>query len=150
VRFPGGAGGAWTRARRPGSGPGNAARHGVSERIEFVAGDFSVLCGRRERFGLIVANPPYGARPNTWALPEVAAFERDRPWFRIPTPRAGHGVRMLPTLAPGGGECLSPGGVFLMEMGHAQAGRRKRPSPDSPCRGAQGSGGLDGCLTVYI
>lgn len=132
---------------------GNAARHGVSERIEFVAGDFSVLCGRRERFGLIVANPPYVSQAEYRGLcPEVAAFEpRSALVPDSDAPGGATGCECFPTLARVAGECLSPGGVFLMEMGHAQAGAAKEAFAGFPRAAVRKDlAGLDRVLEVYI
>ncbi|NMC49135.1 MAG: peptide chain release factor N(5)-glutamine methyltransferase [Desulfovibrio sp.] len=102
----------------------NAARHGVSERIEFVPGDFSLLCGRGERFGCLVSNPPYVSRTEHAALsPEVARYEPVS--ALVPHPEGETGGECFPVLARVVRECLSPGGVFLMEMGCTQAGAAK-------------------------
>jgi release factor glutamine methyltransferase len=131
----------------------NAARHGVSGRIEFVAGDFSVLCGRRERFGLIVANPPYVSQAEYLELsPEVAAFEpRSALVPDSAAPGGATGRECFPVLARVAGDCLSPGGVFLMEMGCAQAGAAKETFAGFPhVAGRTDLAGLDRVLEVRL
>ncbi len=103
----------------------NARRHGVSERIEFVVGDFSVLSGRGERFGCLVSNPPYVSRAEYASLsPEVSRYEPVS--ALVPHPRGETGGECFPVLAQVARECLSPGGVFLMEMGWTQADAARR------------------------
>ncbi len=132
VRFPG-----WTGVAVDASPAAlavareNAARHGVAERIEFVAGDFSILCGRGERFGCLVSNPPYVSRAEHAALsPEVACYEPVS--ALVPHPAGETGGECFPVLARVARECLSPGGVLLMEMGCTQAGAAKEAFAEFP------------------
>jgi len=101
----------------------NARRHGVSERIEFVCGDFSDLGGRGEAFGLMVANPPYVSQAEYCAAsPEVAGFEPKSALVpETEAPGGATGCECFPVLARAARQCLAPGGVMLMEMGCAQA-----------------------------
>jgi release factor glutamine methyltransferase len=101
----------------------NARRHGVSERIEFVRGDFSCLGDRAKAFGLMVANPPYVSQAEYLALsPEVAGFEpRSALVPESDAPAGATGCECFPVLARAARTCLAPGGVLLMEMGCAQA-----------------------------
>lgn len=57
---------------------GNAERHGVARRIDFIQGDLltAFLPTDRGMFDAIVANPPYIAEPELGALPpEVSRYE---------------------------------------------------------------------------
>jgi len=95
----------------------NAARHGVSERVEFVVGDlFEPVAGHR--FDLICANPPYidDAR---WA--EVPANVRFEPEVAL---RGGpDGLAVLRRLVAGAPAHLRPGGAILLEFQFDQAAR---------------------------
>lgn len=102
----------------------NAARHGVAERLAFVAGDFAELDASGETFGLMVANPPYVSQTEYAALSrEVAGFEpRSALVPDSGDPAGATGCECFPVLARVAGRCLAPGGVLLMEMGRTQAG----------------------------
>ncbi|MHC4832761.1 MAG: peptide chain release factor N(5)-glutamine methyltransferase [Planctomycetota bacterium] len=95
----------------------NAARHEVSERVEFAVGDlFEPVAGRR--FDLICANPPYidDAR---WA--EVPANVRFEPEVAL---RGGSdGLAVLRRLVAAAPEHLRPGGAILLEFQFDQAAR---------------------------
>ncbi|NDY57670.1 peptide chain release factor N(5)-glutamine methyltransferase [Desulfovibrio sulfodismutans] len=101
----------------------NARRHGVDARMEFVCGDFSVLCDREERFGLVVSNPPYVSEAEyRSASPEVAGFEpKSALTPESQAPGGATGCECFPVLAGVARERLAPDGVFLMEMGCTQA-----------------------------
>jgi release factor glutamine methyltransferase len=101
----------------------NARRHGVSERIEFVCGDFSALSARGESFGLVVANPPYVSQAEYVAASrEVAGFEPKSALVpESDAPGGATGCECFPVLARVARQCLEPGGVMLMEMGCTQA-----------------------------
>ena len=91
----------------------NAARHGVGDRIEFVA--TSYLDGVDGPFDIITANPPYvrdGARP---ALSPAVRYEPEVALFG-----GAEGLRdiggVLDTALTG----LRPGGWLVMEFGYGQ------------------------------
>jgi len=106
----------------------NARRHGVEARLEFVCGDFSALCDRPGRFGLVVSNPPYVSEAEYDGLsPEVAGFEPKSALVpESDAPGGATGCECFPVLARVVRECLLPDGAFLMEMGCAQADAAKR------------------------
>ena len=92
---------------------GNAARHGVS--VRFLLGDwFAPLAG--ERFGLILANPPYVAE----ADPHLAQGDlRFEPRAALAAGPAGlDDIRRIVAAAPGH---LAPGGWLWLEHGFDQA-----------------------------
>jgi release factor glutamine methyltransferase len=94
---------------------GNAARHGVEARIEFVRTD--VLDPVGEPFDLIVSNPPYVPEVDRATLaPEVRDYE---PAVALFAGRDGLAViRRLIDRAP---QRLRPGGVLIFELGFGQA-----------------------------
>lgn len=100
----------WVAAR-------NAARHGVSDRLAFVASDcLAALDSSATRFAMIVSNPPY--------IPEmdVAGLQREvrehEPRIALtPGPDGLRLIRRLLTQAP---RFLSPGGHLLFEIGFNQ------------------------------
>ncbi len=106
----------------------NARRHGVEARLEFLHGDFSALCDRPGRFGLVVSNPPYVSQAEYGGLsPEVTGFEPKS--ALVPAsdaPDGATGCECFPVLARVVRECLLPGGAFLMEMGCTQADAARR------------------------
>lgn len=92
----------------------NAARLGLSERVEFRKGD--LLLNFSERFDLIVANLPYVSMQDRQSLarevlndPEVALFAGEK---------GDELVRKLIEQAPAH---LSPGGLLALEIGINQA-----------------------------
>ena len=91
----------------------NAARHGVIDRIRFVA--TSYLDGVDGRFDVIVANPPYVREGDKLALsadvrhePEVALFG------------GTSGLRDLEGVLDTAVRALRPGGWLVMEFGYGQ------------------------------
>jgi release factor glutamine methyltransferase len=92
----------------------NAARLGLSERVEFRQGD--LLENFTERFDVIVANLPYIAQSDRPTLsrevlrdPEIAVFAGKR---------GDEMIRRLIDLAPAH---LEPGGLLVLEIGLGQA-----------------------------
>ncbi|MBK9121072.1 MAG: peptide chain release factor N(5)-glutamine methyltransferase [Phycisphaerales bacterium] len=93
----------------------NAARHGVSERIDFRCGDL-LTPWNGGLFNLIVSNPPYIATAGAPVDPQVRAHEPHAALFAGPD---GLGViRRLVAAAP---QALCPGGHLLMEVAYDQA-----------------------------
>ena len=91
----------------------NAARHGVADRIEFVA--TSYLDGIDGMFEVITANPPYvkdGDKPvlsrDTRHEPDVALFG------------GAEGLRVIAGVLDTAAERLTPGGWLVMEFGYGQ------------------------------
>ncbi len=113
----------------------NAARHGVSSRIEFVRCNLldAVPHGSRATshesllLHLIVSNPPYVGRGEAELLPrEVREHEPDEALF------AGeHGFEVYAPLARQAEELLAAGGVLVLELGY-NALDRVRPLLDAP------------------
>lgn len=92
----------------------NARACGVADRARFAVGDW--LEGVRQRFDLVVCNPPYVASGDLPGLePEVACHEP-----RLALDGGGDGLdgyrRILPRLAG----VLAPGGIAVFEHGAGQ------------------------------
>jgi release factor glutamine methyltransferase len=97
---------------------GNAIPAGVSDRIEWVAGDLLAPVEARGPFDAILANPPY--------IPtdEIATLE---PGVRDYEPSAAldggaDGLCVVARLIEQAGGLLRPGGVLILEIGTAQEG----------------------------
>jgi release factor glutamine methyltransferase len=103
----------------------NAARHGVSNRIEFV--EFNLLdkffhqspvtSHQSQLFDLIVSNPPYIGR---WEESELAREVREH------EPEAAlyggeTGTEIYAPLIAQAAELLKPGGLLALELGHTSA-----------------------------
>jgi release factor glutamine methyltransferase len=98
---------------------GNAERHAVAEKIEWIEGDLlSALRGRgmASAVDVIVSNPPYIAEAD-WAglQPEVREFEPRSALFSGPT-----GTEFHERLLRESKEFLVPGGMLVMEIGQGQ------------------------------
>ena len=98
---------------------GNAERHAVAEKIEWMESD--LLSALRERgmagmVDIIVSNPPYIAEAD-WAglQPEVREFEPRSALFSGPT-----GTEFHERLLRESKEFLVPGGILVMEIGQGQ------------------------------
>ena len=95
----------------------NAARHGVAERMRFVASDiFSALSPDETRFDLIVSNPPYIAGST---LEELQREVRDHEPRGALTPGAD-GLLIIRRLLFESGAFLKQGGHLLIEIGFDQ------------------------------
>jgi release factor glutamine methyltransferase len=95
----------------------NARRHGVLERCEFREGDWFAWAKRRERFDMILCNPPYVTRRDDPELeaqvrehePAIALFLEGDPeefFYRLGRKAVSH---------------LSNGGLFAVEVGYDTA-----------------------------
>jgi release factor glutamine methyltransferase len=95
----------------------NARRHGVIERCEFREGDWFAWAKRRERFDMILCNPPYVTRRDDPELeaavrehePAIALFLDGDPeefFFRLGRKAVSH---------------LGGGGLFAVEVGYDTA-----------------------------
>lgn len=92
----------------------NATTHGVSERIAFVASDLA--SGLRVRADLIVSNPPYVPAASAPSLPlDVAQYEPAQAVFG-----GDDGLSVIRRLLAELGDCLVPGGRFIVEFGFGQ------------------------------
>jgi len=95
----------------------NAKKHGVHERCEFREGDWFAWAKRRERFDMILCNPPYVTRRDDPELeaavrehePAIALFLEGDPeefFFRLGRKAVSH---------------LGNGGLFAVEVGYDTA-----------------------------
>ena len=94
---------------------GNAAKHGVAERIECIESDLFSAVPPQRQFDFIVSNPPY---VTTAEMQTLAADVRD---FE---PRAAleagpKGTEIIELLVPQAAERLACGGWLLIEIGPA-------------------------------
>jgi len=95
----------------------NARRHGVAERIEFVACDLLSDPRVVGPWDVIVSNPPYVREDEFDALPrDVRLHEPRTALVSGPT-----GVELVARLAAEAAEKLVPGGWLLMEIGPSTA-----------------------------
>ena len=91
---------------------GNAAKHGVQERIKLIESDLLSAVPPGERFDFIVANPPYVSTAEMQALaPDVRDFEP--PLALVAGQR---GTEVIESLLPQAAERLDPGGHLLIEI----------------------------------
>jgi release factor glutamine methyltransferase len=96
----------------------NAASHNVGARIEFFQGDgFAALPGR-DRFDLIVSNPPYIPSAEIESLePEVRDFDP-----RSALDGGADGLDFYRRLAAEARDFQNPDGRIMLEFGDGQAG----------------------------
>ena len=92
---------------------GNASRHGVADRIEFVA--TSYLDGVDGRFEVITANPPYVKDGDKPALSRAVRHEPEVALFG-----GAEGLRDITGVLDTAAEKLTPGGWLVMEFGYGQ------------------------------
>ncbi len=92
---------------------GNAARHGVADRIEFVA--TSYLDGVDGRFEAMTANPPYVKDGDKPALSLAVQHEPEIALFG-----GAEGLRDITGVLDTAAEKLTPGGWLVMEFGYGQ------------------------------
>lgn len=95
---------------------GNAAKHGVADRVTFLEGDlFAPVAG--QTFDVIVSNPPYIAHGEFPTLdPGVRDFEP-----RSALDGGPDGLDVYRRLAAAAADFLAPGGTLLVEIGPTQA-----------------------------
>lgn len=92
----------------------NAAHHGVEARAQFVRADFAHP--PRERFDLVIANPPYIADSVVETLdPDVKNFEP-----RLALSAGRDGLDLITVIARALGDLLKPHALALIEIGHDQ------------------------------
>jgi release factor glutamine methyltransferase len=96
-------------------GKRNAARHGVTERIEFLWSDCFAALDQRD-FDLIVSNPPYVAEDAVATLQrEVRDFEP-----RVALTAGADGLDVIRRLVSEAADFLKTGGHLLLEIGFDQ------------------------------
>ena len=93
---------------------GNAARHGVGDRVDFAEGDF--FAATEGRFNLIVSNPPYIASD------VIAGLDRE---VRLHDPvlaldGGADGLDAYRSILKGVPRHLAPGGLLAVEIGWDQ------------------------------
>jgi release factor glutamine methyltransferase len=95
----------------------NAARHGVAERIEFLAGDGFAAVPAGARFDLLVSNPPYIAAAEIATLqPEVRDHDP-----RLALDGGPDGLDFYRRIAAQADAFLEPGAKVMLEFGAGQA-----------------------------
>lgn len=93
----------------------NAAALGLDRRLELRHGDGYAPLRPRERFDVVVSNPPYVADADRDGLPrEVRDHEPSLALF------AGDGLAVIRELVRGAQAVLAPGGVLALEVGSSQ------------------------------
>jgi release factor glutamine methyltransferase len=94
----------------------NAERHGVAERIRFLAGDLFEPLAAGERFEFIVSNPPYIPHDDIPALP--VGVRHCEPHLALDG--GPDGYQVFDRLIAGARDYLVPGGYLLVEIGAPQ------------------------------
>jgi len=94
----------------------NAEGLGLAARVRFAEGDLYAASGR-ERFDLVVSNPPYLADAEAHGLAPELAHEPRMALFAGPA-----GTEVLRRLAEGARHALRPGGAIVLEIAPVQAG----------------------------
>lgn len=94
----------------------NAALNGVGERIRFVLSDLFKGIDEKERFDLIISNPPYIPADNYDALPLEVKSEP-----RIALDGGEKGLEFYKKIIPESAKRLREGGYLVLEMGFGQA-----------------------------
>ncbi|MAT70730.1 MAG: protein-(glutamine-N5) methyltransferase, release factor-specific [Planctomycetaceae bacterium] len=98
---------------------GNAEKHGVTDRIEFVEGDLLAGVDAGAAFDLIAANLPYVTSNELGELAEgVRKYEP-----RLALDGGEQGDELIQRLLPQATQRLTPGGWLLMELSPMIAGR---------------------------
>jgi release factor glutamine methyltransferase len=95
----------------------NALQNQAAERIEFLEGNGFAALPVKEKFDLIVSNPPYIASAEIETLePEVKDFDP-----RTALDGGADGLDFYRRLAQEAGAFLKPGGKIMVEFGDGQA-----------------------------
>jgi release factor glutamine methyltransferase len=94
----------------------NARRHGVAGSVSFLRADAFSALKSRDRFDVVVSNPPYVAEGEWNSLPaEVRNFEPPGALLA-----GADGLAVLRRLAAEAGETLAPRGELWCEIGESQ------------------------------
>ena len=95
---------------------GNAARHNMASRIQFIHSDLFSSIDSPAEFDLVVSNPPYVARRDARSLPiEVREHEPHSALF------AGeNGLDLYRALIAQSESWMKRGGHLVLELGHGQ------------------------------
>lgn len=91
----------------------NAERHGVAERVRFLASDLLAGIGEGD-FDAVISNPPYVAEGEVLEA-QVAEYEPASALYAGPT-----GLDVYEQLIPQAGRALKPGGWLMLEIGYGQ------------------------------
>jgi len=97
----------------------NAARHSVSNRIQFLNADLleaaiAAPSSAQSGFDLIVSNPPYVGRSDAASLPrEVREHEPAEALFA-----GDDGLQIYPALIEQAARKLAPNGILVLELGY--------------------------------
>ena len=97
----------------------NAARHSVSNRIQFLNADLleaaiAAPSSAQSGFDLIVSNPPYVGRSDAASLPrEVREHEPPDALFA-----GDNGLQIYPALIEQAARKLAPNGILVLELGY--------------------------------
>jgi release factor glutamine methyltransferase len=96
----------------------NAARHGLTARIDFIAADLFDAFAEIPFADIIISNPPYVSRQ------EVATLQREvRDWEpRVALTDFDDGLSFYRRLLRDAPARLKPGGYLICEMGYTQSG----------------------------
>ena len=94
----------------------NARRHGVGDRIAFVAGDLLTALAAQPAADVVVSNPPYIAADSPDVAVDVARHEPPSALYAGPD-----GLDIVRRLLADAGRVLRPGGRLVMEIGAGQA-----------------------------
>ncbi|MBC8208481.1 MAG: peptide chain release factor N(5)-glutamine methyltransferase [Desulfobulbaceae bacterium] len=95
----------------------NARRHGVDRQIHFVRGDLLTCLGQRNRFSLVVSNPPYVSRPSIENELEAEVVEYEP---HLALDGGPEGLDLIHRIACDLPSVLAPDGHFFMEFGSDQ------------------------------
>ena len=94
----------------------NAAKHSVSDRLQFLQSDAFSAIPRDQQFDLIISNPPYIPAAEIETLQEeVRKFDP-----RSALDGGADGLDFYRILATGGPQQLAPGGKLMVEFGDGQ------------------------------
>jgi release factor glutamine methyltransferase len=95
----------------------NARRHGVGDRVAFVAGDLLTALSPRRPVDVVVSNPPYVPDRSADVSPDVARHEPASALYAGPD-----GLDAVRRLVAEAAPMLRPGGRLVVEIGIGQAG----------------------------
>jgi len=95
----------------------NAAATGLAERVELRQGELWEAVGDRDRFDVVVSNPPYVALTEAAALPpDVRDWEPGSALFG-----GDDGLAVIRAIVGGAAARLVPGGLLALEIGETQS-----------------------------